>query len=296
MSRLLPQILMNEAGDGEAGAPASAMGAAASAEPAAAPADDPGAAAEVVAEGWLKGVPAEYANEKIMQAVPDVQTLVKNYVHAQRMVGKDKVIIPDQNATDEERKAFYHKIGLPVEDQYKLAAKEGGLLAEDFVKDFQQLAYQNNILPAQAEALMNFYEEKMAAEDSALSAESKTKSDESLAALRTEWGEGYDKNMARAVEVVNNFGADVDLMAHLDVTGLGNDTKLIKFLANIGAQLNEDTFKGEAIAHMGLTKDEAQSKINTMYADPKGAYLNDQHPNHAQTVKEMYKLQEAIAK
>lgn len=248
----------------------------------------------VIDDGWLKGVEKDLASDKIMESVKDVPTLVKNYVHAQRMVGKDKAILPNENSTPEEVRAFYHKMGLPQEDQYKIDL-EKNLMDEDFTNEFNKLAFENNILPAQAKAIMEFYNGKIAQEDEAHVNSTKESISTAVDALKEEWGEGYGKNMQKAVDVINMFDNDMGIMQHLDASGLGNDTKLIKFLANVGNSLNEDTFSKDAVSHYGMSKEEAQEKINSIYADSSHAYHNGSHANHANANAEMQKLFKVIS-
>jgi len=248
----------------------------------------------VIDDGWLKGVEKDLASDKIMESVKDVPTLVKNYVHAQRMVGKDKAILPNENSTPEEIRAFYHKMGLPQEDEYKIEL-EKNLMDEEFTKEFNKLAYENNILPHQAKAIMEFYNGKIAEEDEAHTTSTKESIDTAVQALKDEWGEGYGKNMQKALDVINMFDNDMGIMQHLDTTGLGNDTKLIKFLANVGNSLNEDTFSKDAVAHYGVSKEEAQEQINNTFADSNHAYHKTEHPNHAKAVADMNKLFKIIS-
>ena len=49
----------------------------------------------------------------------------------------------------------------------------------------------------------------------------------------------------------------------------------------------EDTF--------GMTKEEARSKMNAMYGDPNGPYLNRDHAQHREFVDNMLKYQEILS-
>jgi len=56
----------------------------------------------------------EFKGNPIFKNFQDVNGLAKSYMHAQRMIGADKVAIPGKHATDAERLEVYQKLGAPV--------------------------------------------------------------------------------------------------------------------------------------------------------------------------------------
>ncbi len=74
-------------------------------------------------------------------------------------------------------------------------------------------------------------------------------------ALRREWGNDFDINMAHAGEVAKAF-LDTDVRELLDQTGLGDDPRIVRLAANIGRALSagaaphgsrEETYNPETV-------------------------------------------------
>ena len=112
---------------------------------------------------------------------------------------------------------------------------------------------------------------------------------EGINALKQEWGAAYDNNLLAARAAVTHFGDDLEMSNYLDETGLGNDPKLIKYLAKVGASLGEDTIKGIGESVDGLfTPQRAKDEILNIQNNP--AYVDRRHPEHNKLVSEMQKL------
>ena len=58
-------------------------------------------------------VPEKYANEPWAKEVKSVDDLWSKMAGAQKLLGKDKITLPGDNATDEELQAFYTRMGRP---------------------------------------------------------------------------------------------------------------------------------------------------------------------------------------
>lgn len=244
---------------------------------------------------WAKGIEADLMMDPVMKNVRDIPSLVKGYVHAQRLVGRDKVVVPTEKSKPEEWKAYFNKVGLPEKiDDYKVDIKDSMFSPEQMNK-IKAMAYENNVLPHQFQKLM----ETFGAEQNAIIEQQTKASEQSLAeateALKKEWGEGFQKNIHNARTVVKHFGGE-DTLKYLEESGLANDVNLVKFLAGIGAKLNkEDTFQKDVSERFGLTKDEAKARLNNMYADTKHPMFNREDPRHDDALKEMLRYQEILA-
>ena len=77
---------------------------------------------QVASEDWRSAIPEDLQNDPSLANIQDVASLAKGYVHAQHMVGADKVAIPTRETTPEELDAFYNKLGRPESvDGYEVA-------------------------------------------------------------------------------------------------------------------------------------------------------------------------------
>ena len=58
-------------------------------------------------------IPEAYKNEKTLQNFQDMDGFVKSFLHSQKLVGAEKIPIPNKYATDEDWNAVYEKLGRP---------------------------------------------------------------------------------------------------------------------------------------------------------------------------------------
>ena len=107
---------------------------------------------------WKDGLPDDLKTEKALESIQDIPGLAKSYIHAQKMIGSDKIPVPNKYATDEDWQAVYNKLGRPeTPDAYEFNLKDNSNIDENALKGFKETAHKNGLLPKQAEAIMNFY-------------------------------------------------------------------------------------------------------------------------------------------
>ena len=51
---------------------------------------------------WKASLSDEIRNEKSLENISDISSLAKGYVHAQKLVGADKIPVPNKHATEED--------------------------------------------------------------------------------------------------------------------------------------------------------------------------------------------------
>jgi hypothetical protein len=220
----------------------------------------------------------------------DVGSLAKSYLSAQKMIGADKIAIPGKNATPDDWKQVYTKLGLP-ESVEKYEVKVEGQTNPELLGKFKQVAHAAGILPSQAEKLLEFYGEINKNASDAIQAQQKTKLDEGIAKLKTEWGEGWDNEVAAARAAKETFG-DENFDKFLTENNLRSHPEMIKFLNKVGKTLGEDTIRGQGGGKGGMTPADAKAKIESLKGDLTGPYYNGDHPNHKAAVAEVQKLYE----
>ena len=65
-------------------------------------------------------IPEEYKEEKSLHNFSNMNDFVKSYLHSQKLVGADKIPVPNKMATDEDWNAVYERLGRPQSpDGYK---------------------------------------------------------------------------------------------------------------------------------------------------------------------------------
>ena len=103
-------------------------------------------------------IPEAYKEEKSLQNFSNMDDFVKSYLHSQRLVGADKIPVPNKMATDEDWKAVYDRLGRPeTPDGYKYNLPKETKLEEKTLKAFSEEAHKLGLLPKQAEGIINYY-------------------------------------------------------------------------------------------------------------------------------------------
>lgn len=245
---------------------------------------------------WLTGVDADLINDPSLTAIQDVPSLVKSYISAQKMVGKDKAVIPDGNSSDEDWTNFYRKAGLPdTMEGYELTSPEG-MYSDEQSAAIKKLAFENNIMPSQMAKILEMQNDYRVEANTHSAEDDQALIDAGLQELKDEWGEeGYTANISKAQTVIDEFGGD-DMMKYIEESGLGDDPMLIRLLAKIGENLTEDTFQEDAVAHLGISKEDAEAEVAKIFGDDTSPYWNGSHANHERVVKRMAKLNEILSK
>lgn len=243
---------------------------------------------------WKAKIDPEILKEANVATFKDLNDLAKSYVHAQKMVGKDKIVLPDpEYATDEEWSDVYKKLGLPERDKYQIKFAEDQAYDEDFKKAFTDQAHQAGVLPKQAQKIWEFMHTQITDASKKSGELHSQKVEEEVKNLQKEWGSGYSAEIAVAQQAFKQF-ADENDIKYFKESGLAGDPKMIKFLNKIGKSLNEDTFDRDTVKHLGLTKEEAQRKMNTINGNSKHPYWDAKHPSHKQAVEDMQKYYQVM--
>ena len=246
---------------------------------------------------WHDAIPEELRNQVGNFAnFKTVEDLVKSYQNAQKMIGADKIALPRKDAALKElREQVLSKIGLPekLEDyKFDLERKDG--VDKEFLDGFKKTSHELGILPAQAKALGDWFDKTNEAAYQAQVKAGKDASAAELKALRDEWGDAYQENVASAKAALREF-ADKETQEYIR-KHMGSDPKLIKLLARVGETLGEDKIRGEGgTGGTGkMSPGEAQQQIDAIVNNIKHPYYDKGHVDHPAAKNEMRKLREIV--
>lgn len=240
-------------------------------------------------ENWYQQLPEDIRDEAALKTIHDLPSLAKSFVHAQKAVGMDKVVLPSKHATEQDWKQFWNKVGLPEKfEEYKVDPPKDAEINTEFFGSVKKKMHELGFLPKQASELLNWYvgEEKKMLE--ARVEQGKSMMEEHKNTLKKEWGKAYDQNIERAKQAVK-FLADPDLTKFLDETGAGSQPSVVKAFAKFAELLKEDAVHGLKSQSVRKPTD-AQVEIGTIMANMEHPYHNTSHPNHRAAVKEMSDL------
>lgn len=194
------------------------------------------------AADWRSGLSDEFKSHAALKDFKDINGLAKSYVHAQSMIGADKLVIPAPDAPAAVRDEFYKKLGRPDGAQgYDVKPPEGvkpEQLDTKRVDFWRGKLFEAGIPKAQGEALINAYlTEEFSAINARQEAVAKQLSDWDTS-LRQELGTKYDETVTFAKLGISKFGSDAVFQAINDA-GFGNHPDLVKMFANIGRAFSD---------------------------------------------------------
>ena len=239
-------------------------------------------------------IPEEYKEEKALQNFSTMNDFVKSYLSAQKLVGANKVAIPNKMATDEDWEEVYSKLGRPAKpEDYKYSFSEEEI-NQDQLKSFNETAHRIGLLPKQAERIIKFYNEmntQAEVDNQKLFEEKQTVA---MADLKKEFGPTYTKRLDQAkklaVETLGNEMLNNTVLK--DGTRLGDSVEVIKAFSMLADKLSEDEIiKGEGASYQ--TASEIEKEISELTEDG-SPYWQKTHPNHAKTVERVFKLREQL--
>lgn len=246
---------------------------------------------------WAAGlnVDQEILKAPMFSSIKSMDDVVKGYYNAQKMVGADKVVVPGKNASSDDWRNFYIKGGLPEKfDDYKVELPSS-FDDQNFNAEFLKTAYENNVRPDQLQKLTEMFEksnEKIVAEYEAQQAEELQRTAQEL---KQEWGQGFEKQIARANRVIKHFGGE-EVHKQVLNSDLANNKDFLRLMAKIGEKMTgEDSFNYETTSSFGMTKEEARSKMNAIYGDMNSPYFNREHAQHKEFLDKMLKYQEILS-
>ena len=239
-------------------------------------------------------IPEQFREEKSLENINSMEDLLKGYVHAQKLVGTNKIPVPNKHSTDEDWNEVFKRLGAPDSPegyQYNLKDQE---LDSQQVQQFNQTAHKLGLLPKQAEGLVKFYNElngNIAAsqEEQAATAQLNTEAE-----LKKEFGPQFAKRLDQAKKLaVGTLGQDFLEKTYLkDGSRLGDNLSVIKAFSNLADKLSEDEIiKGDGTDYMTAKEIEKEIDDLTQEGSP---YWNKTHPNHQKNIQEVLKLREML--
>jgi len=241
---------------------------------------------------WKASLSDEIRNEKSLENISDIESLAKSFVHAQKLVGADKIPVPNKFATDEDWNKVYEKLGRPKSaDEYKFNLPEDKTVDEAALKGFADQAHKLGLLPGQADGVVKFYNDMIGAELSNANSIATAAREKATTELKTEWGQAYDQKIAAANNVVRSVLPDGFMSMNMeDGTKLGDNPVVIKAFAMLAEKMGEDKIISSD-GPMMMTPKALDKEINSLTA-PGSAYWDKTHPAHKDAVAEVLALRE----
>lgn len=245
---------------------------------------------EQIQDDWKAGLSDDLRADKSLENIKDISSLAKSYIHAQRLVGADKIPVPNKFATEKDWNAVYEKLGRPkTADEYKYNLSEDQKVDTEALKNFSSQAHKLGLLPTQAQGMVNYYNEMVGKQLADAESISTSQREKAMTELKTEWGQAYDQKLQKANTVVSSVFPKGIMSINLeDGTKLGDHSEVIKAFAALGEKMGEDDIiKSDGPVYM--TPKQIEKQIGELQQTG-SAYWDKNHPNHDTAVQEVQTL------
>ena len=245
-----------------------------------------------VAKSWKEAIPEELRNDPNISKFTELEALAKSYVNATRMIGQDKVAVPNNNSTEDQWNEVYDKLGRPESaDKYQLDVKSDIVPLDDgAIKQFAENAHQLGLNNKQAQGILEFYKNSMEGSAQQSKIDNETAQANAEQELRKEWGSNYENNIKKAGSIAKaNMNPEVLDMELKDGTRLGDHPAIIKGFANIANLMSEDKLVSTESENVSQGTD-YEAEISKIVNDRDGPYWNKSHPDHDKVVQQVFTL------
>lgn len=244
---------------------------------------------------WRDALPEDLRNDPSLTPYQDLIGLAKSHVHAQKMIGRDKIPVPGKDATDDDWNTVYSKLGRPESpDKYDLKLPEGVKPDDPHAMALKAMAHKAGMNPRQLQAVMDWMQTTTGEAAKTQKQVYEQEFNAGIDALKKEWGAAFDRELRRMDAAIEHFGGE-ELDAVLKHPGIPNKVRfaLAKALAKVGSTLAEDQMRGGGNGQgMGMTPAEMQAKVADLMASP--AFNDVNHPGRAVAIRQYEDLMKAM--
>lgn len=241
---------------------------------------------------WRAALDSDLREDPSLADIKDLNGLAKSYVHAQRMVGSDKVAIPRDDSTPEEWSEFYNRLGRPENYELQKDAMPEGFDYDSNVEDqMLKVFHENGLTNKQANAIYASYMDLMKNQFEGVQQDIGMKRDEWHAQLQRDFGKAFDEQIDLAKRAAAEFGGN-DFLQWLDESGQGDNPMMVKMFAKIGKLMAESDATPGSSQGFALTPDAARQEIARLQRDGNfmRQYSDSQVDGHREAIEKMQNL------
>ena len=254
------------------------------------------AKADTPISSWKDSISEEYRADPNIEKFTEIDALAKSYINATKMIGQDKISIPNNNSTDDQWSEVYTKLGRPESaDKYALDVKSEVVnLDEGAIKSFTENAHQLGLNNKQAQGILDFYKNNMEGTAQQSVIDTETAQAQAEQQLRQEWGRDFEGKVKQAGALAKaNINPEVLDMTLSNGIRLGDHPEIIKGFAKIAGMMSEDKIVSTESENVNTVAD-IETEISAITNDTDGPYWNKQHPDHDKVVQQVYTLREML--
>jgi len=230
---------------------------------------------------------------KSFKGLPD---LVKSHRAAQKLVGRNKIVIPGDDAPDEEWDNVFKALGMPEKaEDYKLTYAETvpqELQNKENLAWYHQTARKYRLLPWQAAGIFKDWNDVQSGLHKKVLDDFNVSLETGMSKLKDKLGATFNEKMDACDTIINAVtdgieeGDDIRERLENDVR---RDPRVAQVFIRLGEMISEDRM-GLIIkqSSFGIKPSEALAQIEEIKQDP--AYLKEDDPKHKGLVERMTTL------
>ena len=195
---------------------------------------------------YPENFPEEFHGNPTILKFADKETGKINYgnalsslIHAQKLVGADKIMLPSKTATEDDWKNVFHKLGNPQNiEEYKVNV-DGFNVEDPLSKGFIEAAHGAGILPSQAEKIVSYFNEANSKIAENVEADADADYQVEMNKLKEEWGKDYDSN----IKIAGNAFSEIftqEEQAYYKEKGALSDPVFVRAMGRVGKTILDD--------------------------------------------------------
>lgn len=248
---------------------------------------------------WRAGLPEDVRDleslTKFDKAENPFQALVNGFLGAERAIGAEKIALPGRDATEEEWRQVWTRLGCP-EDVGKYEPPSENVsehfdpeLFKGLAPEAHRLGLTRQQYAGIARAFDQRAAEHLSTQENAKSRQLETWEQE----LKEKHGEAFDQNMELARGLVNEIGGD-PMVELLEETGLGSHPVVVNFMTKVARLFAEDEILGVGAGtrQFSNTPEQAQEEWRALQLDKEymEAWRDGNHPGHKAAIERQERL------
>ena len=195
--------------------------------------------------GWMSptgeirdGAPEAVANLLGTKKWTTVEQLATGYIDLEKFTGVGKHLVIPEAEDAEGWSNVYNQLGRPeTHDKYEFGYEGDVTISDELVGQFKQFAHGLGLTQKQFNDVVKFQLDAVAAQSEAYDAQSVTKTEENIVALKQKWGE---TNYAVKVKGARIIADSLGIYQTLEAKGLASDPEIIEMLDTIASRTAED--------------------------------------------------------
>ena len=212
-------------------------------------------------KSWRDSLPDDLKADPTLSKYSDLPNLAKAHIELQKKFGQKGVFKPGKDASAEEIKSFRESMGIPTDPtKYDMGQFEGVKVDQSMVDWAKKVGAEQGIEPAALKAVVTDYMKVSEANGQAAYRAALEQMKAGIEQLKSEWGEGFDRNIQRANFAAEKIGGK-PLVERVVKAGIHNDPVLLKALTEVAKLYGEDKLREGGIGDGRSTPQEIDAEI-----------------------------------